>query len=71
MVDFQLLDDVMDTVAGVVLHAPLDVQPALDLTVHEVLSTSDDYTRKVKLARWYQQLVADCVKQAHVEHVAT
>ncbi|DBA78919.1 TPA: hypothetical protein ACH3X1_008798 [Trebouxia sp. C0004] len=63
VIEFQFLPDAMSNVGAVVLECPsTDVQLSACNCVHEVLMTSDDYTRKVRCAQWYQHLAADCAE---------
>ena len=62
VVEFQFLSDALDTVEQVVLgtgNAVATQVPACTC-IYEVLSTSDDYTRKVRCAHWYQKLASRC-----------
>jgi len=69
VVEFQFLPDALSIVGAVVVGCPsTDVQLSACNCIHEVLMTSDDYTRKVRCAQWYQHLAADC---AEVKPVST
>ena len=63
VVEHQFLPEALMIAQDAVLNGP---DPALQLAacnvINEVLLTSDDYTRKVKCAQWYQQLAARCAK---------
>ena len=61
VVEFQFLSDSLDVVQGVVLDCNhLESQSASCTCIYEVLATSDDYTRKVRCAHWYQGLASRC-----------
>ena len=61
VVEFQFLPDALDTAERVVVDcSSTDVQLLACNCIHEVLMTSDDYTRKVKCAQWYQHLAVRC-----------
>ncbi len=63
LVEFQFLPDALSTTGSVVLGCQSrDVQLSACNSIHEVLMTSDDYTRKVKCAQWYQHLAAACAR---------
>lgn len=61
--EFQFLPETLSIVGSAVLDCPSrDVRLLACNNIHQVLMTSDDYTRKVRCAEWYQHLAADCVK---------
>lgn len=62
VVEFQFLSDALDAVEKVVLDCDNTVgtQASACTCIYEVLSTSDDYTRKVRCAHWYQKLASRC-----------
>ena len=62
VVEFQFLSDALDTVEEVVLNCDNDVgtQASACTCIYDVLLTSDDYTRKVRCAHWYQKLASRC-----------
>ena len=62
VVEFQFLSDALDTVEEVVLGCDnaVGIQASACTCIYEVLSTSDDYTRKVRCAHWYQKLASRC-----------
>ena len=62
VVEFQFLSDALDTVERVVLDCAnaVESQVSACTCIYEVLSTSDDYTRKVRCAHWYQKLASRC-----------
>ena len=61
VVEHQFLPDALTVAQDAVVNCP---DPAMQLAacnvMNEVLVTSDDYTRKVTCAQWYQQLAASC-----------
>ena len=63
VVEYQFLPEALEMLQKAVLSCP---DPSVQLSacdcVNEVLVTSDDYTRKVNCAQWYQQLAARCTK---------
>ncbi|KAL3138059.1 hypothetical protein ABBQ38_005291 [Trebouxia sp. C0009 RCD-2024] len=62
VVEFQFLSDALDTVEQLVLDSDIALQTQVSACtcIYEVLSTSDDYTRKVRCAHWYQKLASRC-----------
>ena len=71
VVEFQFLPDALSIVGAVVLGCPsTDVQLSACNCIHEVLMTSDDYTRKVRCAQWYQRLAAACAEGNSVSALA-
>ena len=63
VVELQFLPEALNTAQDAVLSCKdLAAQLAACNCINEVLLTSDDYTRKVKCAQWYQNLAASCVK---------
>ena len=68
VVDFQFLTDAIDLTEEVVMACgDARTQGLACDCIHEVLTGSDDYTRKATCALWYQHLAAKC---SHVsEHV--
>lgn len=62
VVEFQFLSDALDAVEKVVLDCDnaVGTQASACTCIYEVLSTSDDYTRKVRCAHWYQKLASRC-----------
>ena len=62
VVEFQFLPDALDAVEEVVLGCDnaVGTQASACTCIYEVLSTSDDYTRKVRCAHWYQELASRC-----------
>lgn len=59
VVEFQFLSDIMDLTEETVLGcSDRHLQHAACDCIHEVLTGSDDYTRKAKCAFWYQHLAA-------------
>lgn len=71
VVEFQFLPDALSIVDAVVLGCPsTDVQLSACNCIHEVLMTSDDYTRKVRCAQWYQHLAAACAAVKPVSALA-
>lgn len=71
VVEFQFLPDALSIVGAVVLGCPsTDVQLSACNCIHEVLMTSDDYTRKVRCAQWYQHLAAACAAVKPVSALA-
>ena len=62
VVEFQFLSDALDTVEEVVLNCDnaVGTQASACTCIYEVLLTSDDYTRKVRCAHWYQKLAFRC-----------
>ena len=80
VVEYQFLPEALQMLQKAVLNCPdTSMQLSACDCIHEVLVTSDDYTRKVKCAQWYQQLAASCAelhRQAlsqaaaqHLEHL--
>ncbi len=71
VVEFQFLPDALSIVGNIVLGCPsTDVQLSACNCIHEVLMTSDDYTRKVRCAQWYQHLAAACAEVKPVSALA-
>lgn len=62
VVEFQFLSDALDTVEQLVLDSDMAIQTQVSACtcIYEALSTSDDYTRKVRCAHWYQKLASRC-----------
>lgn len=71
VVEFQFLPDALSIVGTAVLGCPSTyVQLSACNCIHEVLMTSDDYTRKVRCASWYQHLAAACAEDKPVSALA-
>ena len=61
VVEFQYLLDALAAVQGIVLDScSVDTQTLCCTCIYEVLTSSDDYTRKIRCAHWYQGLVSKC-----------
>ena len=61
VVEFRYLSDALNAVQGVVLDCcSVDTQTSCCSCIYEVLTSSDDYTRKIRCAHWYQGLVSKC-----------
>lgn len=62
VVEFQFLQDAMAVTEDVVMASNVEgVQTSACQCIHEVLTGSDDYTRKATCALWYQHLAASCI----------
>ncbi|KAL0036123.1 hypothetical protein WJX79_004331 [Trebouxia sp. C0005] len=71
VIEFQFLPDALSIVGTVVLGCrSTDVQLSACNCIHEVLMTSDDYTRKVRCVQWYQHLAAACAEVKPVSALA-
>ena len=61
VVEFQFLTDAMKMTQQVVMACSnASTRSAACDCIHEVLTGSDDYTRKATCALWYQHLAAEC-----------
>ena len=69
VVEFQFLTDAMEMTKQVVMAcSDASAQSTACDCIHEVLTGSDDYTRKATCALWYQHLAAECtctITEAH------
>lgn len=54
----QVLDQSLAIAGGVVCAIPAPLQPEAVKAIRAVLGGSDDYVRKVRLVRWFQDLAA-------------
>lgn len=60
VVEFQFISDALDIVEHLVLDSAVETRVSACTCIYEVLSSSDDYTRKVRFAHWYQKLASAC-----------
>jgi len=62
VIDVHALGAAMTAVGRAVVSAPQALRSAMCLDLYACIRDSDDYVRKHRLARWYQQLAAAVVK---------
>ena len=73
VIDVHALEDALVAVELVIWKVPSERRAAFCTELFKCVSGSDDYVRKHRLARWYQQLVAGLpISPAHAAeaHVA-
>ena len=76
VIDVHALAAAMTAVWRAVLTAPHKLRSAMCVDLYACLRDSDDYVRKHRLARWYQELAAAVVKDQmsrseSAEHIAS
>ena len=62
VIDVHALAVAMTAVRRAVMTAPQKLRSAMCVDMYACIRNSDDYVRKHRLARWYQQLAAAVVK---------
>jgi len=62
VIDVHALGAAMTAVWRAVMTAPQELRSAMCVDLYACIRDSDDYVRKHRLARWYQQLAAAVVK---------